>query len=679
LLKRSHALRTLTSSIQSALAATTRTPAISVQLYDPIEHYSAYQTLAISEGRSAACVASDGALIRAYTDNPAGAFAATLSVQRISDPGSAGQWSTWTVLSSANLLRDAGCALSNNSGTLRLFAQSGASPFNLLVWTSTDNGATWSGPVTIAAINAAARGLGTGGQNDIFYAFDSGGGVALAVSRWSLGAWSAPVTWPLGILPACVGLDAAWDSVNSRYLLAVSDGRQISSYSYTPSGGTWALVGSIAPLDSATSLGLTRLYPRLQVFDNLYNLSYLEGDSGAFTGLVYSYARLRQSPDFVHWSDGILLEQTFSFGPTSLKAPTPPAGSAGPAYYVLNNTFAWRAPVYNSANPNSLLDVSAQAVELQRLEKQGQAGQLSLRLSNAGGQYNSLSMLGLNTSIALAEGYHDPTSGAPSTIAVGIYYVDRCQFLRAPDHNELLITARDATKRLDRAARLQTSYSGQTLAWLLTELAARAGLFAVHIPATSQFSQVVPLYVVPAGHTLRQALNELCSIYAVYYFLDQSETLQFRELSASDAPVWTYQPEIETLTLGTGDLRANHIIVTGRATTGALVFGESYDFAHLTQTGQERPLYHTDPRLTTGTQAALKAAFMLADAQRSGTHHTISVPANPGLQLLDVITLADSPAPTGTGQSANARISALSVKYTPQQALYDMTLTLEQP
>ncbi len=672
-------MRTLTTSIQNALAAAARTPAISVQLFDPIEHYSAYQTLTISEGHSAACVAADGAIIRAYTNTPTGAFVATLSVQRVSDPANAAQWSTWTALSSGNLLRDAGCAISNNSGTLRVFAQSGVSPYNLLVWSSADNGVTWSGPTSIAAVNAAVRGLGSAGQNDIFYAYDSTGGEALAVSRFSSGAWSTPATWTLGVIPANVGLDAAWDSANSRYLLAVSDGRQIDAYSYTPAGGAWALVGSIAPLDSSSSLGLGRFYPRLQVFDGLYNLSYIEADSGAFTGLVYSYARLRQSPDFTHWSDGLLLSQTFSYGPTWLKASTPPAGTAGPAYYVLDNTYAWRAPVYNPANPANLLDVSAQVLALQRVEKNQSAGQISLSLSNVGGQYNSPPMLGLNTSVALAEGYNDPTSGAPSAIPVGIYYVDRCQYQRAPDHNELVITASDATKRLDHAARLQTAYSGQTLAWLLTELVARAGLFAVSIPTTSQFSQIVPVFAVLASQTLRQALNELCSIYDVYYFLDQTETLQFRELSASDASVWTYQPEIETLTLGTDDLRANHVIVTGRAAGGGQVFGESYDFAHITQTGQERPLYRTDPRLTTGAQATLKASFLLADEQRAGAHHTISVPANPGLQLLDVITVTDSAAPTGTGQSTNARVSALKVTCTPQQALFDMALTLEQP
>jgi hypothetical protein len=672
-------LRTLTTSIQNALAANERTPAISIQLYDPIQHVALYQTGGLLEGLSAACTANDGALIRAFVTQSGGAFTATLDVQRIDDPGTSTEWNTWTSLSSGNLLRDAGCALSNNSGTLRLFAQSGSSPFNLLVWTSTDNGATWSGPVTIAAINAVVRGLGSAGQNDIFYAYDVTGGVALAVSSFSGGTWAAPSTWTLGVIPACVGIDAAWDSTNSRSLLAVSDGFSITGYSYTPAGSAWALVGPIAPLDSDAALGLERAYPRLHVFDGLYSLSYLEADTGAFTGLIYSYVRLRQSLDFVHWSDGLLLSQTFAYGPTWLKAPMPPTGTAGPAYYVMNNTYAWRAPVYNPANPSSLQDVSAQVLEVQRVEKHQSAGQISLRLSNEGGQYNSLPMLGLNTSIALAEGYHDPTSGTPSTIAVGTYYVDRYQYLRAPDQNELLIIARDATKRLDYAARLQTAYNSKSLSWLLTELAARAGLFAVSIPATSQFSQTVPVFIVPAGHTTRQALNELCSIYDVAYFLDQTETLQFRELNAADTSVWAYQPEIETLTLGNDDERANHIIVTGRAATGALVFGESYDFAHLTQTGQERSLYRTDPRLTTSTQAALKAAFLLSDEQRAGTHHTVSVPTNPGLQLLDVITLTDSSAPTGTGQSLDARISALHVSYTPQEALFEMTITLEHP
>jgi hypothetical protein len=41
--------------------------------------------------------------------------------------------------------------------------------------------------------------------------------------------------------------------------------------------------------------------------------------------------------------------------------------------------------------------------------------------------------------------------------------------------------------------------------------------------------------------------------------------------------------------------------------------------------------------------------------------------------------MARSSAPTGTGRTLNARVSALKVSYTPQRALFDMTLTLEHP
>lgn len=672
-------MRTLTSTIEAALAATRRTPALTCQLFDPIAHYALYQTTTVPESHSAACIANDGSLLRAYTDQPINAFAASLFVQRITDPATPTQWTTWTTLAPATLLRDAGCTLSNHNGTLRLFAQSGSSPYPLLVWTSTDHGATWSGPVTIAPVNAAVRGLGSAGQNDLFFAQDDTGGVSLALTTYNGTSWSAPATWTLGVLPACAGLDAAYDPSTSSFLLAISDGLQLSAYRYTPATASWAFIGDIAPLDPISATGLSRIHPRLHTFDGRFSLSYLEVDSGVYTGLPTRYARLRQSLDFIHWSDGTLLSQPFAYGPTWLKAPNPPQGSAGPAYYLTNNVYTWRAPVYDPGNPALTLDISDHLLAIERREALCQPGQLTLRLSNASGQYNALPMLGLNTSLTLAEGYLDPATSTKSTIPIGTYYIDTITFERAPDQNTLRLTARDATKRLDRAARLQITYAGQTLAWLLTELAARAGLFAVTIPATPQFSHTVKSYTVPAGHTLRRALDDLCAIYAVSYFLDETETLHFRELDASDPAVWAYQPEIETLTLGQIEQSANHLIVTGRAPTGTLVFGEAYDFAHLTQTGLERPRYHIDPRLTTSEEAAMKATFLLAEEQRKSARHTITVPAHPGLQLLDVLTLTDQPAPTGTSQSVSARITALTVTYAPERAIAETTLELEQP
>ncbi|HZT98131.1 MAG TPA: hypothetical protein VFA10_00640, partial [Ktedonobacteraceae bacterium] len=161
------------------------------------------------------------------------------------------------------------------------------------------------------------------------------------------------------------------------------------------------------------------------------------------------------------------------------------------------------------------------------------------------------------------------------------------------------------------------------------------------------------------------------------YFLDQNEVLQFRELSSSDTPVWSYQPEIELLSFGGDDLRANHVIVSGKPPTGgqamALTTAEVYDDTNVHAVGLERLLHITDQKLTTTGQCSLRASLTLAQEQRTMLTHKVTVPLNPALQLLDVVSLAD----TGSGQSGNARIIESVVRYDAQHAEYDMILTLE--
>ncbi len=163
--------------------------------------------------------------------------------------------------------------------------------------------------------------------------------------------------------------------------------------------------------------------------------------------------------------------------------------------------------------------------------------------------------------------------------------------------------------------------------------------------------------------------------------LDQDEVVQFRELSTSDASVWSYQPEIESVQFGSEDARANHIVVTGKpplaGIAGALTTAEAYDDAHMHMVGVERLLHHVDPKLTTAAQCSQKAAFLLAQEVRSSILHTVTLPPNPALQLLDCITLKDSIAPQGSGQQAAGRIMHIAVSYDAQHAVNEMKLTLE--
>jgi hypothetical protein len=265
-------------------------------------------------------------------------------------------------------------------------------------------------------------------------------------------------------------------------------------------------------------------------------------------------------------------------------------------------------------------------------------------------------------------------------VATGIYRLTTIEVERSPTQNQLRLVGLDLSARLDRVTRWQNTFNNQTIAWLVLEVCARAGLFKVTITGGSQLTQVVPAFVIQADQKYRQALNSLCNTYGLAYFLDQTETLQVRELQSSDSSVWTYQPEIETLRFGATFQRANHVIVSGKPPGGGgynLTTSEAYDDTHNQVTRVEHVLHHVDQKLTTTAQTSSAANLILYAQQRSQLAHTITVPLNPALQLLDVITVTDSNSPIGSGQSSTCRVVGHQASYHPQQAEYSSHLTLE--
>ncbi|MGH2508734.1 MAG: hypothetical protein ACRDHZ_15215, partial [Ktedonobacteraceae bacterium] len=172
-----------------------------------------------------------------------------------------------------------------------------------------------------------------------------------------------------------------------------------------------------------------------------------------------------------------------------------------------------------------------------------------------------------------------------------------------------------------------------------------------------------------------------CTTYGLVYFLDQDEVLQVRELASSDPSVWSYQPEIEAVSFGGTDGRANHVIVSGKppigSQPGALTTAEVFDEAQMRLVGLEHILHHIDPKLSTVAQCAQKANFLLAQEVRKQIAHSVTVPLNPALQLFDGLTLVDSAAPIGSGQTALCRLLSLRVHYDAQRGLAELQLTLE--
>ncbi|HEY0756884.1 MAG TPA: hypothetical protein VGD98_23225 [Ktedonobacteraceae bacterium] len=678
-------MRSIDAGMSAALAAYTRRPAIGLTIEDHIIHLSAYQAPGLSDSWSDCCIASDGSIIRVYLNGTSGSFTASFQYSRISDPSNAGQWSSLTTLSggSTNMWRDGSCCVSNNSGTLRAFAQQGTGGNALRVWNSTNNGISWTGPVSIVSPPGASliSGLASTGNNEIFYFYDVFGGASMAVSTFS-GVWSAPTNWTLPNPLSAQGIAAIYSA--GIYKLVYSDGATLYSASYN--GAAWTQGPNVA---STTSNTIGHISPRLSYFDGLYHLINSEYDNGSISGAIYQFCRVRESFDFVHWSDGWIVPEISSiYGGNYFFLSAPQSGSSGARYYLSTPSTVLSTSAFSQANSNQYLDVSAAVFAYRRSERLNKPAELVVSIDNRDGQYNNLINLtggtayqpiGPGASLRLSEGYE--VSGSPDTILSGTYRIMKVAMLRSPQQNLIQISGLDLSERLDRKIRWQNLLQNQTLSYLLSEVCARAGLFNPVISAGSQLSQIVPTFVMQANMSYRHALDSLASTYGLDYFLDQNESLQIRELAVSDPSIWSYQQEIEQVAFGQDYQRANHVIANGKPPAGsgsyALTSAEVYDNTANAATRVERLFYHTDFKTTTSAQALIAANLVLYSEQRAQADTRLIVPLNPALQPGDVVTVTDAAAPTGTGQSVVGRLSEHQAIYNAQQAEYASHLSLQ--
>jgi len=686
--------RSLTSTLRSAINASVRTPAITLTAQDHIQHFTTYQSPAGTDGYHDACTASDGSIIRVRVTRGGGSFAQNFQFQRITTPATAGQWTTWTTFTggSANCFQDGNCAVSNNSGTLRAFVQQGTGGNALWVWSSTNNGASWTGPVTIASIAGGAliKGIASAGNNDVFIWYDVLGGEAIGVYLFTAGAWGAIHTWPFSPsnYQQAFGLAVTYHSADSLYYIVASDAFTLYEATYNSGTTTWTLLPPIAP---AAATSIQRYSPRLS-FDSvsgLYTLMCSEIDSGLITGTVYNYPRLRQSADLLHWSAGNIFHDIAGlYGANFI--PVSALGALTGNVLITMPTIQFAAN-YNQATSTQYQDLSAAILSYKRVDHINKPNTLELVLDNNKGALSaivgtktSFQPINGNTTLVLSEGYK--TGSPPTTIetdTTGRYRIEKIQFLRTPQENYLKIIAQDTTRSLDQVNRFQNTYTNQTISYLIKEVCARAGLFTPTLPGTAQMSNIVATFVIQSGQTFRKSLDALAETYRLDYYTNESETIVFVEKNSGDASQWTYQNEITGATWGYDDWHGNHVIVTGKPPSGgatpvgALTTGEAYDDTDSHYVGMERIIHHVDQKLTTTAECTSKASFIIGQEQRAYQEWSVSVPANPALQVLDVVTVNDSAVPTGSGQSGTARIIGNTVTFHPATATFEMTINLE--
>jgi hypothetical protein len=270
-----------------------------------------------------------------------------------------------------------------------------------------------------------------------------------------------------------------------------------------------------------------------------------------------------------------------------------------------------------------------------------------------------------NAAITLDEGYVTTIGAELVQVASGL--VEHWYFSRAPGENDLVIIAADQSRWLDYPSPILLNYTNRQIVWLAVELAARAGIFSVFWPGTSAMAQVIPTFAVQPGQTYRHALQRLLDTYALEYIVRADGSLVIHDPSEAIVNSWTWQSEIESAQLGVTDLQSNHVRVYS-----AQFQAEAWDYAAEEATAAERYLQVVDRTLASDAQAAIRAANELLLEQRKARGGEIHVPLNPGLELLDQITVVDS----AIGLNATFRCQAISASFDVMKATFDMTIQL---
>ncbi|GHO56943.1 hypothetical protein [Ktedonobacter robiniae] len=532
--------RTLTTTLTTAVGDTTRVPVIAATCEDHIARYNqlAAANTAQSQSFFNACIANDGSIIRVWV--VAGSSPATFQYQRITNPATSSQWTTWTTFggASATIALNGACCVSNNGGTLRAFAQQSTSPNSLWTWSSTDNGVTWSASPSVVytpvSTGALMRGLGSGGNSDIFLQYDVVGGKSMGMCTFNGTSWSAIAVWPGGIVSGLAGVAVYWDSSALLYRLVYSTATEIYSFNVNSTGTTWSGQNYLV---AASANGLIHQSPFLLREPNgVYTVTYVDYDPGTITGATFFYPRVRQSIDFIHWSNGYIFQDANLAANLGI---IPLYRSTDTTVYMVAQNRTYMRSDYSQANTARYLDISAAILSYKRTEHESKPATIELELDNTGGAFNSkvgslttFAPINIGSSLIVNEGYKTGAAHTtPEIVKTATFRMKKVTFERGPSTHLIKIVGVDASYLLDTINHFQIQYAAQTVAYLITEICARAVLFTVVVPGSSTFTQTVPIFILQANRTLRATLNEVCQTYNLRYFIDQDEKVQLREFN----------------------------------------------------------------------------------------------------------------------------------------------------
>ena len=658
-------MRSLSPTLLAAQQSASAVPHLRVQVLDmlagvarsPVRRHSAASE---EDGHHAACLARDGALIRARLSANG-----TLYVQRTPSPGTSSSFAGWVEVDRAGT----GCniALCSRGAQVVLFFVDPLDGATIYTRTSTDNGATWGGRVAafVPAVRPTVRLAAAFNSAEVPALFFASGAGGLYVSTRQGAFWSQPASWTNSV-SAVTGLGCAyttdWDlAVTGRdsagnevlWTCVYGDGGELPA-------GRWSTLNEVNHADGGSDVEF--LNPFLAALDPP-RLSYVERHTGA------SSWRRPYLSNALAWT---------TFGQGIWRDPTPldldtqyglAMASDGATLWLSNPQGVWSVSLGGAA-----VDLTADVVAVTGRETPT-GGRVTIMLRNDDGRH-SMPGRGANTAIRhgsevrVSPGYVTPAG--PEVSDGPAYWVTGWEHRFQGGRALFVLHAANAWWLLEgwRARRQHTWDAGSaSVPGLLAEVLRRVGLTLSASPRSPTADSHKPQFTISPGERGDAVVRRLL-VLAPDLLSFRGHRGRLRHPRAGDAADYVYGAGYPILEGSYGEAAQAHTRVQ---VFGAASVAEAFVWDEMALLG-ERLLQHHDLNLDTPAKARSRSREIVRRLEREAVSGEITVPVNCGQELYDVVEITD---PRAGLIAARRRVVGIALDYRrdgPPRYLLRLTL-----
>ena len=660
-------MRTLSSTLLAAQQSPSSVPYLKIEIADKVAGVTRLNWSRLYSGSEpdfhhGATMPGDGSLLRARVD-PSGY---QLYRQRVAGPGPGSDFSPWTAVCTVSSA--SGIALASRSFRVLLF-YADTDQRTILVRESTDYGATFGSPTTIA-VAAATVGWLTADINasDVACLFYSVGGTVYAVKRTG-GSWGSPSAWANSAAAitgvGCVhqgdwnlaicGQDSAGDY--KVWTCLYGDG-------YSQSPGTWSSLAELTVASPGSNVEFRCPYVN---FPDVFRIFFVEkyGGTASYSRPLWSHSLA--TAEFISnlWREPVPFNLSSSYGLA--------LAHSGSYAWLSAPSGVWRAALLPSS-----VDVTNDVIALSALTSPS-SGKIQIDLRNDDGRYSSPQPpINLGSEVLVSPGYR--TASGMEMSSGPAYWIEGWTHLSLGGTSalgcsaSLILHASDAWGLLERwKARRQFAWvSGSVnIFQLLNFIMARAGLELSSFSYSDALVNHYPAFTINPGESGKSAILRLLS--------KAPDLLFFRghygcilNPQTSDPSVYAYGTSHAILEAEYTQraLEANRVQVFGLPSS--ITMTEDWDWDEIDLVYDRLAQIH-DINLDTAAEAHARGEAMLRHAAIESTDGYIVVPMNCGQELYDVIDITDALAALS---AAKRRVLGLSHIYNPRKGQYVLKIGL---